>query len=357
LSARAGSTTLRAVVPRGDETQIELFGAESPSAPRARSVAPAPAPPGIAALARRLAPGIRLGTSSWSFPGWKGIVYAGAYSSEELARDGLAAYARHPLLRAVGVDRTYYAPLPAGELARYAEATPADFRFLMKAHELCTLPAFTRSPRHVAREGDANPRFLDAAYAAEAVVAPCVEGLGARLGAILFQFPPLGAGATHDPVAFAGRLHAFLAALPRGPLYAVELRSRVLLGPEYARALEAAGAVHCLNAHPRMPDVARQHAVVSAERAPDAPPRPLVVRWMLGHGLGYEEARDRYRPFDRIVAEDRATREAIAALVRGAANAGREAIVIINNKAEGSAPLSAVHLAQAIVQGGPGPAP
>ena len=41
-----------------------------------------------------------------------------------LVAGGLAAYARHPLFRTVGIDRSYYAPLGTRELAEYAAALP-----------------------------------------------------------------------------------------------------------------------------------------------------------------------------------------------------------------------------------------
>ena len=43
-------------------------------------------------LGRQLPTSVHLGTSSWSFPGWQGIVYGDAYSESALARVGLAAY-------------------------------------------------------------------------------------------------------------------------------------------------------------------------------------------------------------------------------------------------------------------------
>ena len=55
---------------------------------------------------------MHLGTSSWTFPGWKGLVWDGHYSDTQLSKHGLAAYAQHPLFRTVTLDRTFYRPLP-----------------------------------------------------------------------------------------------------------------------------------------------------------------------------------------------------------------------------------------------------
>ena len=62
----------------------------------------------------------------------------------------------------------------------------------------------------------------------------------------------------------------------------------------------------------------------------------------------------RYAPFDRLVDPDVPKRQSLARLCAAAVGRGQPAFVIINNKAEGSAPLSALHLAAAIVreQGG-----
>jgi uncharacterized protein YecE (DUF72 family) len=250
-----------------------------------------------------------------------------------LARRGLAAYARHPLLRAVGIDRTFYAPVEASVLAAYAEAVPDDFRFLVKA------PAAVTSPYRLGSGGgprEPNPEFMSASLATDVAVAPFVEGLGRRAGALVLQFPPLGRAAA-GPERFAENLARFLGRLPRGPVYAVELRDRELAGEPYREALRATGATHCVSVHPRMPSPDRQAALVD-------PDGPLVVRWMLHAGLEYDDAKARYAPFDRLVDEDPGTRESLASLAISALGAGREVIVIANNKAEGSAPLSVFRL-------------
>lgn len=326
-------------MPKRDARQGHLFGEPEPAG-EAGAVRPAPPRPEHEATARGLPAGVRLGTSSWSFPGWRGLVYANAATPSTLARAGLAAYAAHPLLGAVGVDRTYYAPVAAEELARYAEAVPASFRFVVKAWSDLTTP-WLRGPD--GRPVGDNPRWLDADTATRDVVEPYVEGLGSLGGALVFQFPPQGRRITAEPARFADRLGVFLEALPRGPLYAVEIRDETLLGPDYLAALHAGDAVHCLSLHPRMPRARDQW-----ERVRGATPRPLVVRWMLRPGLDYEAARERYAPFSRPVDPDPDTREALAEICLATVGAGRDALVIANNKAEGCAPASVFALAARI---------
>ena len=313
-------------------TQFELFAS---GATDADLIGTAPPPADLAAAAAQLPPGLRLGTSSWSFPGWAGIVYANRVGEQLLARPGLGAYARHPLLRAVSLDRTFYAPLSADELRDYAQMVPPEFRFVVKAHAALTTP-IDRQARNVAVTPDVD-RFLDLSYALERVVGPAVEGLGERLGALLFQFPPLGLPYARDPQLFAQALGAFLDALPRGPQYAVELRNREMLSPAYSDALARNGVTHCFNVHPRMPGVLEQAEILGESAWLSG---TVVVRWMLHPQQDYEAARERYFPFDRIVDPDPANRAAVAALLARILSRGNEAIVIANNKAEGCAPLT-----------------
>jgi uncharacterized protein YecE (DUF72 family) len=328
---------------RKEQDQLALFAFEPASEPDKRGVESAAQPEEVEELGRRLPLEIHLGGSTWSFPGWAGLVYDRSYSTSKLAREGLAAYARHPLLRAIGVDRTHYAPVEAEELARYREVVPDGFLFLVKAHEACTLIRFPDHARYGAQRGLDNPLFLDPLYTADQVVAPFVEGIGGDAGALLFQFAPQSMG---SPGQFAERLHAFLAALPRGPVYAVELRNRELITAGYGDALAAVGACHCHNVHPRMPDIRAQGRLAGSERGP-----MTIVRWLLGTGMTYEEAGRMYAPFNRMAAPDPGSREAVADLARAALAGGRPFLCTINNNAEGSAPLSAVELAREIAIG------
>lgn len=301
-------------------------------------VAPADVEPELKELAAQLPKLLRLGTSSWSFQGWNGIVYAPGTKQSHLARHGLAAYGKHPLLRTVGLDRTFYAPIAEAEFAAYRASVPTDFRFLVKAFSDLVTPRL-RNPS--GRPGKPNPRWLDVNTALDLVLTPAVLGLGEALGPLLFQFPPQGVAIVREPQRFAERLHTFLAALPKGPCYAVELRDAGLLTADYVQALAAAGATHCYSVHPSMPTVAEQRA-----QCPFA--REVVVRWMLQPGSTYEDAKEHYEPFDRLVDPDPASRSEVADLIAEALARSLPVTTVVNNKAEGSSPLSIGLLAKAI---------
>lgn len=331
----------------------------TPAPGPAGGVAPAWLDEGLFRLGRQLPPSVYLGTSSWSFPGWQDLVYSRQYGEAQLARHGLEAYAQHPVLRAAGIDRGFYQPLAVADYARYASQVPEGFRFLVKAPALVT-DAVTRRERGAPAED--NAYFLDPAAAIDYFVAPAVEGLGERAGPLVFQMPPMPrewiqGEAALDTIERIGKL---LEALPRvlgavAPVYAVELRNAELLTPRFVRMLRTHGARLCIGIHSRMPPAARQSVALHAMDAADGEgddwrlKGPLVVRWSLRSGFRYEEAKNRYAPFDRLVDPDIPTRGALAHLIHVALRSGQPSFVIVNNKAEGCAPLSAIELARAVV--------
>lgn len=339
--------------PATDSTELRKGAA------RRGGVGAADIPPAMQTLGHRLPGNIRLGTSSWSFPGWKGIVWDDDYSDTKLSRQGLTAYARHPVLRCVGIDRSFYKPMSIVEYQKYAQQVPDDFRFLVKAPSVVT-DAVVRGEKG---EGlSANPCFLDARIATEQFVTPCLAGLGPKAGVLVFQVSPLPVELLRDIPALIQRLEAFFAALPPlpqgdtlpdgnvapGPCYALEIRDGALLTPRLMRALGQLGVRYCIGLHARMPHVERQAAALAM--LDEAGAGPLVVRWNLNSAHRYEQAKAKYAPFDKIVDPDPTTRDVLAALATHYAMAGHPVYVIVNNKAEGSSPLSCSALAERITE-------
>ena len=321
-------------MPSSPEQQ-DLFGAPS-SEQWADIVRAAPVSAELTRLARRLPENLKLGTSSWSFSGWEGIVYGGNYKTQTIARHGLAAYAKHPLFNGVGLDRTFYGPVGVDELAEYARVVPDGFRFLCKAYTaLTTDPTSARASR-----SEIEPAFLDADLATRQVIAPLAEAFGRKLGAVLFQFSPLGPGFLRAPQSFADNLGEFLNALPKGITYAIELRDSEVLGQHYDAVLNQTGATHCASVHSRMPPVDQQ--VGSSVRT------PTVLRWMLHPTQDYASAAVKYRPFDRLIDPDLTNRERIVKLILQSIKTQSDIHVVAANNAEGSAPLTILEIARAV---------
>lgn len=313
-------------------------------------VAPAALAPAVQALvarwqARPWSHRVRLGTSSWHFPGWRGWVWRDHEDASRLSRAGLAAYARHPLLRTVSLDRAFYRPQTADAYRALAAQVPPDFGFVVKAPALLT-DAVVREPGSGA-PARPNPLFLDAALARD-VGQALADGLGGRDGVLVLQVSPLPTPWLRDIARLHDTLGAVLQALrpalPDTTALAVEVRDAALLTPALAALLRAQAARPVLGLHSRMPPLDEQ---LPMQRA--AWPGPLVCRWNLQAGLAYEAARDRFAPFSTLQAPDPPTRAALARVALATARAGQPVWVTVNNKAEGCAPASVLALAEAML--------
>lgn len=339
--------------------QGDLFDAAAPSAPAVRAedgsagrVGAAPLDERWASLAAQLEASfggrLYLGASSWSFPGWGGLVWDDRpYSESELSRHGLDAYARHPLLRTVSLDRTFYRAIDATSFKKLARQTPDDFRFVVKAPSEIA-DAVLRAPDTGAPLQD-NPFFLDPRRALTTAVLPAVDGLGHKLGALVFQISPLPVAWLRNSNALLDRFSALwravVPAMPATALTAIELRDARMLTPRLISHLAEHGVRYCVGLHDRMPPVARQVQAAEAGAQGD-----FICRWNLHQGLRYNQAKAQWAPFNRLHAPDAETREALAQAVVAALAGGYRAFVTINNKAEGSAPLSVIELAKAILR-------
>jgi uncharacterized protein YecE (DUF72 family) len=347
----ATSTMQNALFPDDDPApQAAPAPAAGALLPRPNAkVRPHPPDEATLALARALPPGLRLGGSSWSYPGWAGKVWDREYDEARLARHGLAAYAQHPLFRTVCLDRAFYRALSTLQYAQLAAQVPDDFRFVVKA-PLAVTDATVRAEN--GRAIQPNPLFLDPAMALAEFVRPALDGLGHKVGALVFQLSPLPLPWLADLPGVFERLDRLLRSMPslaaQAPdgVLAVEVRDPEFLQPDFARLLKDAGAAYCLGLQAKMPPIAQQLPMLRAMW-----PGPLVCRWNLNPvngAYGYENAEKRYAPFDKIVDPDPDTRDALAKVIAGTTAMGHSAFVTLSNQAEGCAPLTAESLALAV---------
>ena len=288
------------------------------------------------AIAARLPEGVFFGTSSWSFPGWAGLVYSSSRPQTSLARHGLREYAQHPLLTTVGVDRSYYAPMPVEDLREYAAQLPSGFRCCFKAPASVT--ATTLGPPG---RGTKNPDFLSVQRLIDELLGPCLLAFGDHTGPIVLEFPPLPRDVRADASAFLNRLDRFLGELPREFEYAVELRNAEFLTPRYTEMLQRHRIAHTYNYWSAMPSPGEQAAIVPPEAHDFG-----VIRLLLRPGTWYEDQRERFKPFNRVVEPDEGMRADVVTVTKRLLARKRRAFILVNNKAEGSSPLTVMALAE-----------
>jgi uncharacterized protein YecE (DUF72 family) len=284
-----------------------------------------------------MSPLIHLGTSTWAYEGWKGEVYRLDYKKNRFKQDCLGEYAQYqyegePLFRTVGFDYTFYGPPTSQQLAHYASQLPADFKACAKVWEEITIPVYPPGLRYRSKAG-ANPRFLDAEYFLDQVLAPFDQAFRTHTGPFIFEFQRTGL----EPETFLPRLDRFLGQLPRQYEYAVEVRNPAVLGAAYEAILRTHGVSHVYNHLYGMPLLEQQHEKLRGTfTAPF-----ILLRLLTPRDQKYHDAVKAYQPYDKLVRPLPDMRESAVRLVKQALVEKRRSYVLINNRAEGHAPGTA----------------
>ncbi|RZA03385.1 MAG: DUF72 domain-containing protein [Proteobacteria bacterium] len=282
--------------------------------------------------------GVYLGTSSWKYRGWEGLIYQGGYSSEaQFQRASLREYTSY--FPCVGVDFTYFAwPVP-DMMAYLVESTPENFRLCPKVTKRITLSSFPDLPAYGKWAGKKNPDFLNADLFVDQFLKP-IERLKGRLGIVLFEFSGPEEGELED-------LRRFLRAIPRDFPYALEIRNPALVRPDFYRLLNEEGVSPAFSLWTRMPSIAAQ---VEAYRAAGPAPAdlPIAGLGLLKAGRTFEEAVRNFQPYREVGEEYPEGREDLAALGHLALETGRKAYLLVNNRLEGSAPHTVGALSRAL---------
>ena len=232
---------------RTAEETLPLFAGDAPQSP--------PPAPYAATNATRLrqwaARGIFFGTSSWKYPGWKGMVYTRTYPSKrDFEQECLSEYAAvFPTV--CGDFALYDFPKPL-QMKAIHEATPDNFTISFKVTDRITVKRYPNLPRHGANAGEVNPDFLNLSLFEDAFLRP-LEELHGKAGVIIFEFSTFYPSTGITLPVFLSLLDQFLARLPASYKYAVEIRNADFLTVDYLAMLQAHGVAHVLNSWSRMP--------------------------------------------------------------------------------------------------------
>lgn len=296
-----------------------------------------------------LPPAIYLGTSTWAFPGWKGVVYKRSYKSQkDFTSNSLGEYATIPWFRTVCVDSFFYTPPKPETLLHYASMVPEHFRWVSKVWERITIATYPKHPRYGALAGQRNPDFLNARLLEDAVLSAYRDPqVLSRTGPLVFQFAPFSERSMRY-AEFIERLATFLRQLPPDFEYAVEVRNRELLTREYFAALNESRVAHCFNHWNAMVPLHLQ--MRAAAEAGGLTADFYIARLLTPLGTSYQSAEEIFEPYDKVQAPNAQMRGDVLRLVRRALSTSKRAFVTANNKAEGNSPLTMVSIALLILQ-------
>lgn len=309
---------------------LPLFPGDTPE-PRRSADRPAYSTRNGERIRRWASRGVFFGTSSWKYPGWKGQIYNRPYPSNRVfQQECLAEYAG--LFPTVCADFALYDFPRADRMQVIHDQTPGEFRVSLKVTDRITVKRYPKIARYGPAAGTENPDFLNVELFEDAFLRP-VESLREKRGVIIFEFSAFHPAAGVTSAIFTDLLDRFLARLPQGYAYAVEVRNREFLSAEYMAMLRSHGVAHLLNNWTKMPPVVEQIEIAGVLTAPFT-----VVRSLLKPGRGYQEAVDLFQPYESVKEENPEARMGVAEAVRRCVAGGKTLYAYINNRVEGNAP-------------------
>jgi uncharacterized protein YecE (DUF72 family) len=234
--------------------------------------------------------GLHIGTSGWHYKHWLGPFYPEGTRPAQM----LDYYRQH--FSAVEINNSFYKLLSPTALEKWRAATPEDFVFTAKGSRFLT------HMRKLKDTGQGIERYFERARA-----------LGDRLQVVVFQLPPRWSCNVE-------RLDAFLAALPEGYRYAVELRDESWFDAAVYDVLARHRAAFCIY------DIA-------GRRSPDVVTTDLV--YLRLHGPSEKAYQGSYSA--RRIAT-------LAGKISEWRRQGRDCYAFFDNDAEGNAPRDALRL-------------
>ena len=235
---------------------------------------------------------VYIGTSGWTYDGWRGPFYP----NDVPKKDWLRWYATQ--FSATEINGSFYRTPSLDAVKAWREQTPDDFRFAWKASKFIT---------HWKRLSEKSDNSI-------ALMVTRLKVLGPKLGPVLFQLPP-----QFKPN--RERLASFLKMLPKRYAYTFEFRDPGWYEEPILDVLRDRNVALCLSDHHDAP-------------APWEVTSSFV--YVRGHGPG-----GRYR--DRYSAE---TLKAWARRMRKWRKQGREVYCFFDNDQKSAAPKDAAALAE-----------
>ena len=285
--------------------------------------------------------GVWIGTSSWTYDGWRDSVYLGDYSGprspfvqKKFKEHSLEEYVQ--AFSYVCFDGSYYQFPTQKSLDTYASVIPNHFQFSFKVNQDITLPYHRTGPQRGTRNSD----FLNPNAFIAKVLTPFADTFKNKLGIIIFEFSAFyfeSRNCKYSAHNFVKDLEEFLQAIPHdGYKYAIEVRDPQLLDPsfmEYRDCLRKYSVAHILNEQERMPPIAEQMNMPGILTSDFT-----VIRAMTLRGESHDQAENKFAPFTTIKRLLPNMRKAISTVIKESLLQRRQVFVSVSNCTEGNAP-------------------
>lgn len=278
---------------------------------------------------------ITIGTCSWKYKSWEGLVYPPGMREEEYLQE----YGRQ--YRTVEVDQWFWSLfrndvtlLPrADTVLRYAREADPGLGFAIKAPNSITLTHYYRQSNSALLE--VNPHFLSVSLAREFL--ECLTPLASRVKVVIFQFEYLNKQKMSGLREFVRLLGEFVRNLPPSFRYGIECRNPNYLNGDYFTFLLETGLIPVFLHGYYMPP-----AVTLLERFRSQLGDSVIIRL---HGPDRQgmEARTG-KDWSQLVRPRDKDLESLALQVGRLARDNVDVLIYVNNHFEGSAPRTIARL-------------
>ncbi len=273
---------------------------------------------------------LRIGTCSWKFDSWVGLVYS---------RKDRTAYLKEYAQRydTVEIDQWFWSlfdrdkvVLPRPEVVEeYVTSVPASFRFSVKVPNSITLTHFYRKAK--SNPLIANPHFLSVEVFEKFL--DTLKPMGNRLGPLMFQFEYLNKRKMASQAAFFRQFSDFVAQCPSGFKYCVEIRNPNYLNHDYFRFLKRHGLHHVFIQGYYMPSIFGIYRDCA-----DYVKRLAVIRL---HGPSRSDIEARTgKKWHKIVEPRDGELDSLKKMLKDLSERRVTTYLNVNNHYEGSAPLT-----------------
>lgn len=280
---------------------------------------------------------LRIGTCSWKYDSWKGIIY-----SENVNINYLQEYSQH--YNTVEVDQWFWSLYSSTKIVlpqkstvlEYQKSVPKDFKFTIKVPNSITLTHFYN--KNKSEELIKNPHFLSNELFAEFLKS--IEAIREQIGCLMFQFEYLNKQKMASFNHFMEMFRAFHENLPKDvPCVGIEIRNPNYLNKNYFQFLNSLNVFHVFLQGYYMP------SIIELYKNYNAFIKGLTVIRLHGEdrqGIEKISASN----WNKIYIDRQSEIKKIADMIYDLTSRKVEVYLNINNHYEGSAPLTIKRLEQ-----------
>jgi uncharacterized protein YecE (DUF72 family) len=278
----------------------------------------------------REVPRLKIGTCSWNYPSWVGLVYSAPSPN---AAGYLPEYSKR--FRTAEIDSWFYRLPERHDVLDYLGSVDEGFSFTVKVTEDISL---THKRNRGLKELIPNPSFLSPELFAKYIER--IEPMMPQVDAVMLEFEYLNKDKMKDVGAFMKAIDTFMPTVPSGVPLAIETRNKNYLTKEYFQFLKEKKLIHVFSEKQYL-----LHIYEIYDEFGEYIEGTSVIRLLGGDRAEIEKKTE--EQWNRIV-DEKPDKDRIVEMSKTISYKGGKIIININNHYEGSAPITAAFFEKAM---------